>query len=305
MDTVAQKSLYRFFNPRLWWHVSWLTMVVSALIIITIKPLWGIDFTGGSLLEISGTSDKVPHIEEVFRNDLKLTASVQTTQEETLLIRTSTLSQEQFSALKSTLRDKQLLSGDVLRFESIGPTIGAELRQKSWLALLLTLGLIIAYLAYTFRGARGLMASWKFGVAAIYALLHDLLFVTAVFVLLGKWLGVEIDTLFVTAQLAIFGYSVNDTIIIFDRLRSEWVHTRGHDLRALLSKAIADTLMRSLNTSLTILIVLLALLFFGGTSIRWFILAMTIGTVIGTYSSIFVAAPCLYYLSRGRKTWRN
>lgn len=304
MDNPAPKNLYRFFNPRLWWHISWITIAVCLLLIITIKPTWGIDFTGGSLLEIPGSTDQAPAIEKVLGDELKGGVAVQTTQEKTLLIRTSTLSQDQLATVKQRLKDAKLLSGDILRFESVGPTIGAELRQKSWLALLLTLGLIIAYLAYTFRGARGLMASWKFGVAAIYALLHDLVFVTAVFVVLGKWKGVEIDTLFVTAQLAIFGYSVNDTIIIFDRLRSEWVATRGHDLRALISKAIADTLMRSLNTSLTILVVLLALLFFGGASIHWFIVAMTIGTVIGTYSSIFVAAPCLYYLSRGRKAWR-
>ncbi|MBI3255837.1 MAG: protein translocase subunit SecF [Candidatus Andersenbacteria bacterium] len=304
MDKASQPNIYRYFNPRLWWHVSWVIIVVCLLVIVIIKPRWGIDFTGGSLLEIPGSPEQAAAVEVILRDEMKLTVTVQTTQEKTLLVRTNTLSQDEFVAVKQRLQGANLLPGEVLRFESIGPTIGAELRQKSWLALLLTLGLIIAYLAYTFRGARGLMASWKFGVAAIYALLHDLAFVTAVFVVLGKWKGIEIDTLFVTAQLAIFGYSTNDTIIIFDRLRSEWVATRGQDLRALLSKAIGDTLMRSLNTSLTILVVLLALLFFGGASIRWFILAMTIGTVVGTYSSIFVAAPCLYYLSRGKKTWR-
>ncbi len=289
-------------NQKIWLHISWITIAICLLIIVTIRPVWGIDFTGGSLLEIPGTADAAGKIESLLKEKMNLTATIQTTQDATLLIRTSPLSQDQLSEVTKNLRAGGLLSGEVVRFESVGPTIGAELRQKSWLALGLTLVLIIVYLAYTFRGARGLMAPWKFGLAAIYALLHDLVFVTALFVLLGKWKGVEIDTLFVTAQLAIFGYSVNDTIIIFDRLRSEWFKTRSNDLHALINKSIADTLMRSLNTSLTILVVLLALLFFGGSTIRWFIVALTAGTIVGTYSSIFVASPFLYYLAR--RKWK-
>lgn len=289
-------------HQKIWLHVSWITIVICLLIIVTIRPIWGIDFTGGSLLEIPGSAEAAPRVETLLREKMNLTATIQTTQDTTLLIRTSPLSQDQLSEVTKNLKEANLLPGEIVRFESVGPTIGAALRQKSWLALGLTLLLIIAYLAYTFRGARGLMAPWKFGLAAIYALLHDLVFVTALFVLLGKWKGVEIDTLFVTAQLAIFGYSVNDTIIIFDRLKSEWIKTRSADLHSLINKAVADTLMRSLNTSLTILVVLLALLFFGGSTIRWFIVALTAGTIVGTYSSIFVAAPFLYYLAK--RTWK-
>lgn len=285
-------------NYRLWFIISWLVILACAAIIVIIRPVWGIDFTGGSLLEIPGTADNIPAVQELLQTTLSLHATVQSTQAPSILIRTSPLSQEQVQQVTASLREAGLLTGDILRFELIGPTIGAELTRKAWMAIGLSLVLMIGYLAYTFRGAKGLIAPWKFGVAAIYALVHDLLFVTALFVLLGKWKGVEIDTLFVTAQLAIFGYSVNDTIIIFDRLRSEWLLTRSHNLTATMNKAIGDTLMRSLNTSLAILVVLLALLFFGGSTIQWFILAMTAGTIVGTYSSIFVAAPALAWLAR-------
>jgi preprotein translocase subunit SecF len=289
-------------NLRLWWHISWITTVVCIALIVIIRPTWGIDFTGGSLLEIPGGVSEASTVEEVLRTDAHLSTTIQTTQANTLLIRTSPLSPDQLAQATKTLKDHKLLAGEIVRFESIGPTIGAELTRKAWWALSLALVLIIGYLAYTFRGAKTLIAPWKFGVAAIYALLHDLIFVTALFVILGKWKGVEIDTLFVTAQLAIFGYSVNDTIIIFDRLKSEWLRSRSTNLPQLMNKAVGDTLMRSLNTSLNILVVLLALMFFGGPTIYWFVLALTVGTIVGTYSSIFVATPCLYYLSR--RQWK-
>jgi len=195
------------------------------------------------------------------------------------------------------LREAGLLSEE-LRFESIGPTIGAELRRKAIVALGVVLVALIAYLAYIFRETAGLVAAWKFGVAAIYALLHDLLFVTAVFVILGKVLGVTVDTLFVTALLAILGYSVNDTIVIFNRVKSDWLASRSGSLLETLDGAVRKSLTRSLNTSFTTLLVLGALLLFGGSTIRWFIVALAAGTIAGTYSSLFVAPPLLYYLAK-------
>lgn len=285
-------------HPKLWFTISWILILVYIAIIVIIRPVWGIDFTGGSLIEIPGLPEQVGAVQTVLHNDFQLTTTIQTTQEHTLLIRTSPISQNEANKIVTALREAKLLNGEILRFESIGPTIGSELQRKSWIAIVVSLGLIIIYLAYTFRGAKGLMSPWKFGLAAIYALIHDLLFVTALFVILGKWKGVEIDTLFVTAQLAIFGYSVNDTIIIFDRLKSQWIRTRSQDLTGVMNKAIRDTLTRSLNTSLTILVVLLALLFFGGSTIQWFIVALAAGTVVGTYSSIFVAPPFLSFLAK-------
>lgn len=285
-------------NPKIWFPVSVATIVVSILIIVIIRPLWGIDFTGGSLLEIPGSQTQIPSVQETFNTTLHLPVTIQTTQNNSLLIRTSPLSHDQYQTILEKLRSNHILTGEPLRFESIGPTIGKELERKSWLAVSLVSLLMIMYLAYTFRGAKGLMAPWKFGVSAFYALVHDLLVITAFFVVLGKIKGVEIDTLFVTAQLAIFGYSVHDTIIIFDRLKTEWIATRSRDLLATMDRSIRLTMMRSINTSLTIFIVLLALLVFGGSTIFWFVVALMAGTVVGTYSSIFVASPLLYQLSK-------
>jgi preprotein translocase subunit SecF len=285
-------------NPKIWIRVSVATIVVCAALIIFIRPLWGIDFTGGSLLEISAGPSAIPAVQAAFTKTLHLPTTIQTTQSNSLIVRTAQLTQDQYQAIVTELKAEKIINADPLQFESIGPTIGKELQQKSWMAVSLVLLLMIAYLAYTFRGAKALMKPWKFGVAAIYALLHDLLVVTAVFVLLGKFKGVELDTLFVTAQLAIFGYSVHDTIIIFDRLKTEWIMTRSRDFAQTLDRAVRLTMMRSINTSLTILIVLVALLFFGGSSIHWFVVALTVGTIAGTYSSIFVASPLLYYLSK-------
>lgn len=288
-------------NPKIWWPVSYITIIISLLIIVIVRPVWGIDFTGGSLLEISAESSKTPAIQQLFSTTFHLPATIQTTQSNSLLIRTSQLSQDQYQTIIKELKTQEITTQDPLRFESIGPTIGKELQRKSLTAVLLVSLLMIGYLAYTFRGAKGMMSPWKFGLSALYALIHDLVVITALFVLLGKWKGAEIDTLFVTAQLAIFGYSVHDTIIIFDRLKTEWIMTRSRDLLVTIDRAVRLTMMRSINTSLTILIVLLALFVFGGSTIHWFVITLLAGTVVGTYSSIFVASPLLYVLSKRGK----
>ncbi|MGH9858169.1 MAG: protein translocase subunit SecF, partial [Acidobacteriota bacterium] len=160
---------------------------------------------------------------------------------------------------------------------------------------------MILYLAYVFRSMKGTIAPWKLGVAAVYALVHDLIFVTGVFTIFGRLWGAPLDILFVTAQLAILGYSANDSIVIFHRLQQEWQKARGKTLLAAINDAITSSLTRSFNTSFTTLLVLLALLVFGGSTIRWFVLTLTIGTVVGAYSSLFVAPPFLYYLTVRRK----
>ncbi len=285
-------------RPYIWLYISLLTIVTSALIMVITPPVWGIDFVGGSLLEIPGSPDRIDRVKTIFVNDLHLPVSVQSTPQNSLIIRTSALNPTQHQEVIKKLQEQQVLAGETLRFESIGPTIGKELRQKAWIATLLVVVIMIVYLAYEFRGVARFIAPWKFGVAAAYALVHDLIIITALFFLLGKYRDVPIDTLFVTAQLAVLGYSVNDTIIIFNRFKHEWMRSRGDNLINVMEKATKLTLTRSLNTSLTILLTLLALLFLGGESIRWFIVALVAGTIIGTYSSIFVATPFLYWLAK-------
>lgn len=285
-------------NPTLWMWISALTIVASIAIIIFVQPIWGIDFVGGSLIEFQGNPEDAVKVQEGISSTLNIPATAQGTLDDTIIIRTPVLDDAAHKSVITYLKEESLIKGEELSFESIGPTIGKELREKSIYAVVIVLVILIMYLAYTFRSVGGFISPWKFGLAAIYALVHDLFLVTACFVIFGKIWGTSMDTLFVTAQLAIFGYSVNDTIVIFDRLRSEHIAARGKKLVEILDRAIVVTLGRSLNISFCILLTLLSILIFGGSSIRWFIVALTIGTITGTYSSLFVAPPLLYFLAR-------
>ena len=282
---------------KLWFVLPLVTIAVAAAIVIIIRPSWGIDFTGGSLMELDTNNADVETTRALLSKETNISMSVQTSKENRLIIKAEPLTEEQHTAIISVLNRENLLKEE-LRFESIGPTIGAELRRKSIIALSLAVVMLVIYLAYTFRQVSGFVASWKLGLAAVYASVHDLLFVLALFVLLGQWYGVVIDTMFVTAILAILGYSVNDTIVIFNRFKTEWLANRSDDLLTVLDRANSKSLTRSLNTGWATLLVLFVLLAIGGSTIQWFIVALIAGTIIGTYSSIFVAPPVLYYLAK-------
>lgn len=291
-------------QPNRWLIASLLTIILSIVIIVAVRPVWGIDFVGGSLIEIEADSAATDGIHNLLVDQFKLPASIQTTNDGSLIIRTNFIDETTHASIIAALREKGWLTGQERRFETVGPTIGQELRRKSLVAVSLVIVGITTYLAYSFRGTKGLVAPWKFGVAAVYALIHDLILVTALFVIFGKIWGAPVDTLFVTAQLAILGYSVNDTIILFDRLKKEWLKNRSASLLDLMNKSMWLTLGRTLNTSFCILLTLLALLFFGGSTIRWFIVALTAGTITGTYSSLFVAGPLLNYLAKRERPRR-
>lgn len=284
---------------KLWLIIPLVTMLVSLGLIVLIRPVLGIDFTGGSLLEIEAEEASLEKVGLALEQELNLPSTVQFGEGSRLLIRTAALSNPQHQEVLRVLKEKDILTEE-LRFESIGPTIGAELRRKTIMAVAVALVVLVTYLIYVFRKAGELISPWKFGVAAIYTLWHDLLFVTALFVILGAWLGVSIDTLFMTAMLVVLGYSVNDTIVIFNRIKSEWLSARGGSLLDILDNADKNSLTRSLNTGFSTLLVLGALLLLGGPSIRWFIVALIAGITVGTYSSIFVAPPLLYFLAKKR-----
>ena len=192
---------------------------------------------------------------------------------------------------------------DLLKFESVGPVIGHELTQKAIQAIIIASLAIICYIAYAFREIPKPYSSFKFGVAAVVALLHDVLVLTGIFSLLGHFFNIEIDALFVTAILTVIGFSVHDTIVVFDRIR-ENLRKEGSKIpfEQVVNDSLLQTLVRSLNTSLTALFVMLAIILFGGESIRIFALALFIGIFSGTYSSIFNAAPLLViWESRNKK----
>lgn len=181
-----------------------------------------------------------------------------------------------------------------LKFTTIGPSVSASLRKNSAWALTVAAVAIILFLAYSFRKVPRRVSSWKFGVIAVLTCLHDLILVTGIFVVISHFTSFEVDTLFVTALLSIMGYSVNDTIVIFDRIRENLIaQEKNRDFGALVTESLRQTLLRTLNTGTGALIMLLILTVLGAESIRWFTLTLIIGTVIGTYSSFFVAAPLL------------
>lgn len=279
--------------PQRWLWASVVVITASVALIFIVKPVWGIDFAGGSLIEITSTPENAPPIRQLLSDEFSLSATVQATQDTSIIIRLPEISSDLHDQILNRLQEKEL-GHDERRFESIGPTIGRELRRKSFIAVTLVMAVLVGYLAYIFRKMKRSIAPWKFGVAAAWALVHDLLLVTALFVIFGKLWDAPIDTLFVTAQLAILGYSVNDTIVLFER----FVHDRSQEGSSLvqLNRVIISTLGRSLNTSFTTLLVLLALLIFGGSTIRWFIAALVAGTITGTYSSLYVAPPLLLWL---------
>lgn len=179
-------------------------------------------------------------------------------------------------------------------YSSIGPTLGSELKRKAFLALTLVLLAIIGYISYAFRNvSRGPVPSWVFGLGAIIALIHDIFIVIGIFAFLGHFYGVQVDSLFVTALLTILGFSVHDTIVVYDRIRERLKDRNKKTFSEIINESINATMARSLNTSLTTLIVLTALYLFGGASIQHFVLALIVGIISGTYSSIFIASPFL------------
>lgn len=179
-----------------------------------------------------------------------------------------------------------------LRFDSIGASAGQELRAKSYKAILYVVIAIIFYVAWAFRKVSRPVSSWKYGVVAVIALIHDISITIGVFVFLGHFFGAEVNTSFIAALLTILGYSVNDTIVVFDRIR-ENLHRYHENFDETVNDSINETIVRSLNTSLTTIIALLAVYFFGGETIKDFALALIVGITFGTYSSIFIASPLL------------
>lgn len=179
-------------------------------------------------------------------------------------------------------------------FTTIGPTIGKTLQEKAIIAIIVAIAVIVLFVAYAFRKIPRRLNSWKFGVAAIAALVHDVFITVGIFSVLSYYMGFEVNTLFITALLTIVGYSVNDTIVIFDRIREnlkKW--QKGETFADVTDRSLKESFARSINTSLSTLFTLTALFILGSESIQFFVLALIVGTIIGTYSSLFIASPIL------------
>lgn len=257
----------------------------------------GIDFTGGSLLELkfSGVRPSGEKIQEVLLPIGIGSISLQPTGEHGMILRFRDINEMQHQEMLQFIRAS--VGTDTvteLRFDAIGPVIGREVRNNSMVALLLALLGIMLYVAWAFRHVSRPMSSWKYGIATLITLIHNVAIPTGVFALLGRFYNVEIDILFITALLTIMGFSVHDTIVVFDRIRERLRTQKAPEPYAMtVNRSMNDTLVRSINTSLTVLFMLIAILFWGGATLYYFIIALMIGIVFGTYSSIFVASSLL------------
>ncbi len=282
MNIVRKRKLF------LW--ISGVLTLLSIIVLLVFGLKFSIDFTGGSRLEVSlsGNNEQVREkIEQVYdSNNVKLN-SVQQTENG---YRISS------AAIDEPTRDKIIKDLDAknLSFEVLGPTVGGETKNKAIFAVLISMVAITTYIAIAFWKSGGIISSWKFGVAAIVALAHDVILTLGAFSLFGIFFGVEVDALFVTAILTLIGFSVHDTIVVFDRIRENIKNNvKKIPFEEVVGNSITETMGRSLSTSILVLIVLFAMVLFGGDSIKWFVIAFIIGVIVGAYSSIFVASPLL------------
>lgn len=260
-----------------------------------LKP--GIDFTGGSMLELSfNQRPDTKEIKMVFDTLNFKNVAIQKIGDKGVIIRTGFLSEAEHQIIVREIKNQLKIDSDKMReerFETVGASISKQLRSRAlWAVIFVNLG-IIAYVAYSFRRVSRPVASWKYGVLAIVALFHDVLLVMGVFAVLGRFMGVEVDTAFVVAILTVLGYSVNDTIVVYDRIRENLQRRGSENFANTVNVGLNETLMRSINTTFKTMLPLFALYFVGGPTIHYFVLALLIGIASGAYSSIFIASPLL------------
>jgi len=317
MNVITHRTLFL--------SIGALVVALSIGIIAIFGLKVGIDFTGGSLTEVSYevAPDKAAVealVLELGLDGSSVRESLDEAGSDAFLIRTRDLSESERVNLSDAVISLGS-GGEISRFTSIGPVIGQELRDKAVWAIGAVLLVIILYVAYAFAGIGTPVRSWTYGGITIMVLIHDILVPTAVMALLGLWLGAEIDVLFVMALLAVLGYSVNDTIVIFDRVREQLVanrtehrvereeagivmadvtYTLDKPYAELVAAAVSQSLARSINTSVTTMVSLIALYFIGGDVTQTFALVLLAGVIAGTYSSICIASPLVVAYAKWR-----
>lgn len=323
MDIIKHRKIFL--------SISGILVLISAVSVLVFGFRPGIDFTGGTLWQIRVTTDyglqttakdtntvvlsplTVDQLKTFFEEDLALkNITVFPAENNGFLIRLPHISEEEHQKYLRILQNefiprlslptgRQARSGqhgsasmEELRFEAIGPTIGEELKRKAvWAIVLVMLGISL-YVAFAFRKVSYPIKSWKYGVITLITLVHDVAIPAGLLAFLGWRLGIEIDTNFVVALLVVMGFSVHDTIVVFDRVRENLLLQKNRlDLAAVVNDSVSQTVARSINTSLTLVLALLALFFAGPAVLKYFVLTILVGTVVGVYSSIFVASPLL------------
>ncbi len=284
-------------NKYIFLSVSGLLVLASIVAIVVYGFKLGIDFSGGTLWQMKFADQNVnqQQLTDFFVNELKIINPVITTENSTgsFLIRISELSQQDHESDLNKLTQK-FGAVDELQFETIGASIGTELRTSAITAFILVLLGISFYIAFAFRKVSYPVSSWKYGIITLLTLFHDAIIPAGLFAFLGHIFNAEIDTNFIVAILVVMGFSVHDTIVVFDRIRENLkIVNQKFDFSTLVNNSVNQTFARSLNTSLTLILVLVVLYFLGSGALRYFVLTMGVGTIVGTYSSIFIASPLL------------
>lgn len=280
-------------NKKIFLTISAILVGGSIVLIATFGLKRGIDFKGGSLLELSFSERPAQTLISETLKEFEVGATIQETGETGVLIKMRTISEEERKNITDTIL-KTYEGAEVKNFTSIGPSVGKELTRKAIISIILVCLAIVLFIAYAFRKVSKPVSSWKYGLIAITTLVHDILIPAGLFAVLGKVTGAEVDSLFVVALLTVLGLSVSDTIVVFDRIR-ENLRERKKDqsFEDVVGQSISQTFTRSINTSLTVILALVALFFFGPETTKNFALVLITGMFFGTYSSIFVASPLL------------
>ena len=288
--------MFPFVKYRKIYFLFSLILVIASIVSLA---LWGlnfsIEFTGGSELRFE-YKNKVPDISSIKEYFEKLNLeniSIRRFGEKGVIVRAKEIDAKTQEQLFSELKKNEEINPESITFEEIGSIIGKETTKKALKAIILSIVAIILYVAFAFRKMGRGTKPWEYGIATVIALMHDVLLPVGIFAFLGHIKGVEFSLPVLTALLTIFGYSVNDTVVVFDRIRENQFRFGRLDFEEVVDRSLNQTLRRSINTSLTTLFVLLALFFLGGESLKYFSLALILGTVFGTYSSIFLASPLL------------
>ena len=288
--------MYNILGQRKYFYIiSGTLMLLSIIALSTWGLKYGIDFTGGTLMEVkfASSAPSTAQIKALLDEAGTKDATVQPTQNNSVLIRYGNSDDEKNKEVLNKLREKYP-EAENTRLDYIGPSISSELKSKALWALLIAVIGIALYIAYAFRQVSRPVESWKYGVGAVIALVHDVLITVGIFSILGHFLNIEVDTTFIAALLTILGFSVHDTIVVYDRTRENLMRSSNReDFSEVVNRSLNETMARSINTSLTVIITLLAIFIFGGESIKTFTLALLIGIVFGTYSSIFVASALM------------
>lgn len=278
-------------RSNIWFIFSGSLMILSIVAILVFGLRLGVDYKGGTVIEFQSTNpDKISIAETILKDEYENGYQIKEGGNNSVVLRLPVQSTDEHLKFTATIKEK-ITDYNEISYDTVGPTVSKDLTNKSILAIILASLGIIVYVAYAFRKVPRPLSSWKFGASAVIAIIHDLLITTGAVAVIGHFLPwMEVDALFVTALLTIMGFSVHDTIVVYDRLRENFIKNPHQDIELITEESVNQTLARSINTSMTVIIVLLALFLLGGGAVKHFVLTLIIGIFFGTYSSIFVAA---------------